>query len=202
MQTMVRSVNWWAITLRGVLAVCFGIATWAMPTMTLLVLIVAFGVYAIADGVFALVGAMRRTHPERRSRWLVLEGLLSILAGVIALAVPGLTALAALYLIALRAIMTGVLAIIAAVRMRARVRGEWLLGAGGALAILFGVLAIVYPAAGALSIVLWIGTYAIAFGVVLIAAGLSLRSAGRWRRGEVVPATPRTHPQGPATVDA
>jgi uncharacterized membrane protein HdeD (DUF308 family) len=167
--------NWWAIALRGLFAVLFGVAAFIWPGLTLTVLVILWGAYALVDGVFALVAAFRAAQMKMTWWPLVLNGLLGIAAGVVAFAWPGITALALLYLIAAWAILTGIVEIIAAVRLRHVISGEWLMGLAGLLSILVGVILIVAPGAGALAVVWTIGAYALIFGIVLIALGFRLR---------------------------
>jgi uncharacterized membrane protein HdeD (DUF308 family) len=173
------SRNWWAIALRGVAAIIFGLATFAVPGITLAVLVLLFGGYAIVDGIFNLVAAARGLAGggEQSRGWLVLEGLVSIAAGVAAFAWPGLTALALVYIIAAWAIVTGVLEIVAAVRLRRLIDNEWWLALSGALSIVFGGLLMAAPGVGALALVFWIGAYAILFGALLIGLAVRLRNA-------------------------
>ena len=176
LSTLVR--NWWVFVVRGLLAILFGILTFIMPGLSLLSLIILFGAYAIAAGVMTLISVARRTDVEGRPLWaLILEGIVSIAAGVIAFILPGLTALALLYLIAAWFFVTGILEIAVAVRLRAYITGEWLLALTGALSVLFGSLLFLFPGAGALAMVFWIGACAIAFGALLVAFGLRLRRA-------------------------
>ena len=175
--------NWWAIALRGVAAILFGLLTFVLPAITLGVLILLFGAYAVVDGVFTLIAAARGRGG--RSWWvLLLEGLVSIGAGIVTFVWPGLTALVLIYVIGVWAIVTGVLEIAAAIRLRRRIRGEGWLAASGVLSIAFGALIMVAPGAGALALVLWIGAYAVVFGALLVALGLRLRS---WRNDMRVP---------------
>jgi uncharacterized membrane protein HdeD (DUF308 family) len=173
--------NWWTFVLRGVLAVLFGIFAMAMPGMALLTLVLAFGFYAAFDGILNIIAAFRRTGAAMQTPWwaLLVSGVLGLVAGVIALLLPGITALALLFLIAGWAFVTGILEIIAAIRLRKQIRGEWMLILSGVLSVLFGVLAAIFPGAGALALVLWIGAFAIVYGVILIALGFRLR---RWAR--------------------
>jgi uncharacterized membrane protein HdeD (DUF308 family) len=171
----VLACNWWAIALRGLFAVLFGIAAFIWPGLTLTVLVLLWGGYALADGIFALVAAFRAA--QMRMTWwpLVLNGLLGIVAGVVAIAWPGITALAMLYLIAAWALLTWILEIVAAVRLRHVIGGEWLMALAGLLSILVGVILIAAPGAGALAVVWTIGAYAVVFGIMLIALGFRLR---------------------------
>jgi len=179
--TVARS--WWTLVLRGVLAIVFGVVAWLLPDTALRALIVVFAAYALVDGVFALIAAFGRGGEERRLP-LILEGVLGIGAGIVALVWPGLTTLALLYVIAAWAIVTGVFEIIAAVELRREIDNEWFLGLAGAASILFGVLAIIFPGTGALAVVWMIASYAIIFGVLLIALGFRLRGMGE--RGTAV----------------
>jgi uncharacterized membrane protein HdeD (DUF308 family) len=176
---LILTTNWWAFVLRGIFAILFGILTFILPGMALVTLVFLWGFYALADGVFTLVAAFRHDRTQRHWWALLIEGLLGIIAGVIAFVYPGLTALVLLFVIAGWAIATGVMEIVAAVRLRKQIKGEWLLALAGVVSILFGALLVWHPGAGALALVLWIGAYAIVFGVLLISLGLRLRSALR-----------------------
>jgi uncharacterized membrane protein HdeD (DUF308 family) len=167
--------NWWALVLRGVLAVLFGLIAFAMPGITLAVLVLLFGGYAVADGIFAIIAGIRAAG--RRERWwpFVLEGILDLFAGLVAFVVPLATALALLYVVAFWAVVTGVLRIIAALRLRKEIQGEWLLVLSGVLAVIFGVLLVARPALGLVTLVWLIGAYAIVVGIALIGLGFWLR---------------------------
>lgn len=173
----VLSRNWWALALRGLAAVLFGILAFVWPEITLTALILLFGAYMLVDGVFAIIAAVRAE--ERDARWwlLLAEGVLGVLAGIVAFVMPDLTALALLYFIAAWAIVTGVLEIVGAIRLRREIDGEWALILAGALSVIFGVLLVVLPAsAGILSLVWLIGAYAVAFGVILVVLALRVRN--------------------------
>ena len=174
--------NWWAIALRGLFAVLFGVGAFIWPGITLAVLVILWGAYALADGIFALVAAVRAAQ-QRMTWWpFVVESLLGIAVGVLTFLWPGITALALLYLIATWAILTGVVEIVAAVRLRRVISGEWLLGLAGIASIVFGLILVAAPGAGALAVIWLIAAYALVFGVVLIALGFRLR--GLWRESE------------------
>ncbi len=172
---MVLARNWWALALRGVFAVLFGLAAFAMPGITLAAVILLFWAYAITDGVLAIVAAVRAA--ERHERWwaLLLEGIVDIAAGVAAFVWPGLTALLLLYLVSFWAVVTGLLEITAAIRLRRTVKGERLLAINGILSVLLGVFLVVFPRGGILAVMFWIGGYAIFFGVLLLGLAFRLR---------------------------
>ena len=172
------SHNWWAVVLRGVLGLLFGIITFFAPGLSLAALVTLYGAYALVDGVFAIVSAVRRRGTERWGM-LLLEGIAGIAAGLVTLVWPGITAIALLYLIAAWSLFTGIMEVVAAVRLRKVITGEWMLGLSGVLSIGFGLLLMLFPGVGALAVVLWIGAYAIMFGALLIGLGFRLRSWGR-----------------------
>jgi uncharacterized membrane protein HdeD (DUF308 family) len=175
----VMTKYWWTVALRGALAVLFGVIALGWPGITVIVLVALFGAYALVDGVIALGQAIvggRQTIGRRG--WLVLEGVVDVIAGVVTFVWPGITALALLLLIAAWAVVTGLLEIVAAIRLREEIKGEWVLALTGAVSVLFGVLLAVRPGAGALAVVWVIGAYAIVFGVSLIALGVRLRRLG------------------------
>ena len=167
---------WWAMAIRGGAAIVFGILAIIWPEITLYVLVLLFGAYAIVDGLFALGTALfgARGAAGRRG-WLIAEGVIGIGAGVITFVWPTITTLALLFMIAFWAVLTGVLEMVAAVRLRREMRGEWLLALSGILSVVFGILLAVWPATGALALVILIGIYAIVFGVALLALALRLR---------------------------
>jgi len=176
MMVIVLSRNWWTLALRGLFAVLFGIMAFAGPGITLGALVLLYGAYAFADGVLAIAAALVGRTVGVPWWALLIEGLAGIGVGIITLLWPGITALVLLYLIAFWAVVTGVFEIVAAIRLRKEIRGEWLLALSGVLSVLFGVALIVSPGAGALAVVWLIGAYAIVFGALMIALALRLRS--------------------------
>jgi uncharacterized membrane protein HdeD (DUF308 family) len=170
---------WWAFLLRGILGVVFGVSAFSWPGLTLAVLVLLFGAFAFADGVVGTIAAIRN-RADNEHWWVhLLEGLFGIAIGVATFVWPGITAMALLLLIAAWAIVTGLLEIIVAVKVRKEIEGEWLLILGGGLSILFGALLVLRPGAGALAVVWIIAAYAVAFGVVLIFLSFKLRKIGR-----------------------
>lgn len=172
---MTLARNWWALVLRGVCAVLFGVAAFAWPGLTLAVLIFVYGAYALFDGVFAVIAAVTARQPGRFPWGLLLAGLAAVVVGVLTIALPGLTALALLYLIAAWAIMRGVFEVIAAVHLRKEIDHEWLLAASGVLAIVLGLFLVISPGTGALALLWAIGAMAIVVGLLEIALGFRLK---------------------------
>ena len=175
--------NWWTLVLRGIAAIIFGILAYIWPGITFTVLVLFFGAYALWDGVFALIGAFR-TQGDRR--WaLILEGIVGIAVGLLIFFWTGAATLALLLVIGAWAIVTGIFEIIAAIRLRKEIEGEWLLLLSGLLSVLFGIAMAIWPAAGLVAVTWLIGAYAILFGVLLVVLGFRLRN---WRRQHLVAA--------------
>jgi uncharacterized membrane protein HdeD (DUF308 family) len=173
--------NWWLLLLRGIVAIAFGILAFAWPGITLLTLIFFWGAYAVADGIFALWSAISgKGGGEMGSRWwLVLVGICGVVAGLLAFVMPGVTALVLLLFIAAWAIVTGVLQVWGAIRLRKEIEGEWLLILSGLLSIAFGLILVVQPGAGALAVIWLIGTFAILEGCLLVALAFRLKKHKR-----------------------
>jgi uncharacterized membrane protein HdeD (DUF308 family) len=165
--------HWWALALRGLAAVVFGILAFALPGMTLALLVVLFGAYALVDGVLAIVSALR--SGGEHLWYLLLEGVLGIAAGIAAFTWPGLTALVLLFIIAVWAILTGLLEVVAAVRLRKAIKNEWAWIAGGIVSVVFGLFMLISPGPGALAFVWLIGAYAIIFGITLFGLAWEVR---------------------------
>src|SRR5262245_36118257 len=175
MRTLAR--NWWLVVLRGVSAVLFGLAAFAWPGITLAVLILLYGAYALADGVLAVIAAVASRQPGGFPWGMLLAGLAAIAAGVLTFLWPGLTALVLVYLIAGWAIVRGVFEIVTAVALRKEIDNEWLLAASGALSVLLGFFLVVSPGAGAIALLWVIATFAILAGILMIALGFRLKNA-------------------------
>jgi uncharacterized membrane protein HdeD (DUF308 family) len=174
--TTLVSKMWWAIVIRGLCALVFGILCFVWPLATIGALILLFGVYALIDGVFNLAAAFS-SKDSGSMRWLLLlEGLVSIAAGVLAFIWPAITGMVLLYFIAAWAVITGIFELIAAIRLRKEITGELFLALSGIASIVFGVLIYMYPGAGALAVITIIGIYAIIFGILLLVLGFRLRS--------------------------
>lgn len=170
--------HWWVTALRGLAAILFGVLAFIWPGITLLTLVYMFGAYALVNGVLSLVQGYKAPRGYPRIGSLTFEGIVSIVAGIIAFIVPGLTALALLVLIATWAIANGVTEIVAALRLRKTIKHEWLLALAGIASLAFGFLLLILPFAGAVVMVWYIGAFAIAFGVLFIALAFRMRRGG------------------------
>ena len=176
---VVFTSSWWALVLRGLAAIGFGVLAFLWPHITLTALVFLWGAYALVDGVLAIAAGVK-SHGENKRWWvLLLEGILGVAAGAIAFVIPGITALVLLIVIAAWAMVTGVFEIAAAIQLRKFIKGEWLLALAGVASVLFGFALLLSPGAGAIALVWLIGAYAIVFGVLLIGLGLRLHSLVR-----------------------
>ena len=167
----VLTQKWWAVALRGILALVFGIVALVFPGITLVSLAMVFGAYAFVDGAFTIVSAFG--HRGREASWYVLEGTIGIAVGLATFFFPGIAAQALVFLIGLWAILTGIFEVSAGIELP--ISWNWLLAIAGGISIGFGVVVIAYPASGALAIVWLIGLYALMFGGSLLAFGIWLR---------------------------
>ncbi len=168
--------NWWAVLLRGIFAVLFGILAFRAPVMTLAALVTLFGIYALVDGLVALFAAVGGWS-YREDRWLlVLEGLIGLGAAFATLFATALTAMALMFFIAAWALATGILKIVAAIRLRKEISGEFWMALSGIASVVFAFLVMMNPVAGALTMVWLIGWYAIFMGAMLIMLSFKLRS--------------------------
>ena len=170
--------NWWALVIRGVIAVVFGLVAFLAPGLTLDTLVLVFGAYALVDGIFAIIAAALALSKNDRWGLLLLEGVVGVAAGIGAWALPGLAIVVFVTLLAVWAVITGALSVAAAFRLD-NGHGNWLLGLAGVISIIWGVLLWIWPIAGAVVLTLWIGAYALFFGITLIALGLRLRARHR-----------------------
>lgn len=168
--------NWWMLALRGVFAIILGLIALFYPGIALRAFIIVFGVYAIIDGIAAVVIAIRERGSLSRWGWVLFEGIIGILAGIVAFVYPGITALALLFVVAIYAILTGIMEIVAAFVIRGFAAQEWALGIAGVLSIIFGIILFIRPGAGLLAILWLVGIYAIIFGILFIVRAFQMRS--------------------------
>lgn len=166
--------NWWALALRGVLAILFGLIAILWPGITAVVLVLWFGAYALVDGIFAIVAAVRLAARHGRSGALLIEGILDIVIAAICFFWPGSALIALVYLIAIWAVISGI-ALIAAGMALIRFAGEMLLVLSGIISVLLGIILFVVPGAGVVALSWWLGIYALLFGIGLVAAAFRIR---------------------------
>lgn len=167
--------GWWMLLVRGIAAVLFGLTALFWPGLTAYALLITFGAFALVDGVFSIVAGIRRKGSDDRWWVWLVEGALSLAIGVMAFVWPIATALAFVIWIAAWAVVAGVLRIIAAIRLRHEIEGEWALGLSGVLLIIWGGLLAMMPAAGILGLTWLFGGFSLAIGAVLIMLAFRVR---------------------------
>jgi uncharacterized membrane protein HdeD (DUF308 family) len=171
--------NWWMLALRGALAIAFGVLVFFWPGFAWVVIVGLFAGYALLDGILAIVAAVTGHARGGRLWGLILEGVVGIAAGILTLLWPGVTELVLLYFIGFWALVTGAFEVVAAIRLRRQIEGEWALALAGLISVGFGLAILFAPGAGALAVAWIIGAYAITFGAVMLVLGFRLRGAGR-----------------------
>lgn len=172
----IMRMRWWAVALRGLFAVIFGVLAFLTPVAAMMSLVIVFGIFALADGVVGLVGAFGRARNGETWGWLAVGAVASIVLGVLAILMPGLTAKALTLLVAVHAAVFGVIFLFSAVKFDGD-HGRWWLVAAGASSLIFAILIFANPLAGAIALTWVIGGWAIVLGVLMIALGFKLRSA-------------------------
>jgi uncharacterized membrane protein HdeD (DUF308 family) len=176
------AANWRALALRGFVALLFGLVVLFWPGLILAVLSLLFGIYALVDGGVVLVPALRSSDRGAR-RWLPLaEGAVGVVAGLVALLWPGMTASGLLYVIAGWAVATGILKITTTIVLRGEVENGWPLAASGALSVLFGAILADLAGSDLPSLAPFIGVFAIMLGLGLITFALRTRDQQRSRQ--------------------
>ncbi|UYP18840.1 HdeD family acid-resistance protein [Rhodococcus sp. Z13] len=169
---------WWVVLLRGILAVLFGVIALAWPGITVWALVVVFAAYSIVDGIVLAVQSVR-DKAEGWGWWLAM-GVVSVIAGLVALFWPGITALVLLYVIAFYAILFGITGIVGGIRFRKLHESGWVWSVlAGVIAVLFGIVLLIFPGEGILGLIVLLGIYAILFGVLLIVLAFQVRSAAK-----------------------
>jgi uncharacterized membrane protein HdeD (DUF308 family) len=166
---------WWLLLLRGVAGIAFGILAFLWPGLTLLTLVILYGAFALVDGVLSLIAAFTGSAKPVPTWWLVVVGLLGIAAGIVTFAWPGITAIVLVLLIGAWALVHGIFEIIGAIQLRKEIDNEWWLILSGVLSVIFGLIVLFLPGAGALGLIWGIAAYSIAFGIMFIGLALKLR---------------------------
>ena len=170
------SRGWWMLLIRGIVAVLFALLAFTRPGITLAALISLFGAFVLVSGAVAMWHAYA-ARKESSQWWVVLlEGLAGVVIGLIMLRSPGLTALSLVFVIAAWAILNGLFEIIAAIRLRKEIEGEWMLILAGVVSVLFGIWLAARPGAGALGMVWLIALFALVLGVIQIMLAFRVRS--------------------------
>jgi uncharacterized membrane protein HdeD (DUF308 family) len=167
--------NWWAVALRGVFAILFGIVALLLPGATIAALVLLFAAYMLVDGIFTIVAAVRAARRHERWGWLVFEGIADLAAGAVALLWPLLTVVAFVFLMAAWAIVSGALLTAAAFRLNFPHGRGWMLF-GGVVSLIWGVLLLIWPLTGALVLTWWMAAYALFFGGALLVLAFRLRA--------------------------
>jgi uncharacterized membrane protein HdeD (DUF308 family) len=164
-----------SLILRGIVSVIFGILAFAWPGLTLAALVLLFGAFALLDGISNIAHGATSKHSGSHTWLLIAQGVIGVAAGIVAFVWPGITLLVLVMVVGLWAVMTGALEVVAAIRLRRVITGEWLLAMSGILSILLGALVFLYPLTGTIVLAWWVGVYALISGIVLIALGARLR---------------------------
>jgi uncharacterized membrane protein HdeD (DUF308 family) len=171
--------SWWMLALRGVAALLFGILALIWPDITLLVLVALFAAYAFITAVAYISAAVKNRETDKGWWLLLLLGLVAVAAGGIAIFHPLLTALVLVLLMGANALITGILDIAIAMRLRKEIRNEWMLVLAGVVSVVFGILVFLFPGAGALAMVWLVSFYAVLTGVLLLALAFRMRGSGK-----------------------
>jgi uncharacterized membrane protein HdeD (DUF308 family) len=194
-QLLLRS--WWMLALRGAAALLFGILALIWPGMTLLVLVALFAAFALISGGASVIAAIRHRNTDKGWWLILLLGVVSLAAGVIAVFNPGITILVLVLLMGANALVTGILDIVVAIRLRKQIEREWLLALAGVVSIVFGLLVFLFPAAGALAMVFLVSFYAVFTGILLLTLAFRAR---KWvKRSGPAGDFPGRYPRQPAT---
>jgi uncharacterized membrane protein HdeD (DUF308 family) len=167
--------SWWAVGLRGILGILFGLICLLTPSVAVEVFVILFSAYMLVDGVFAIVSGIKAARNGERWGLLILEGIVDLAAGVVAFLWPAITLVALIWIIAVWAVVSGVLMLSAAFTLNID-HGRWWLALGGIASIIFGILLVIEPLIGAVVLTLWIGAYALVFGVFLLVVAFQLHS--------------------------
>jgi len=178
---------WWLILIRGILAIAFGVIALIAPGAALTAVAIVFGAYALIDGIATVMHGIRVRKTNPRWGWLVAEGVLSGIAGLIALILPGLVGtvggLVVLWTIVIWSIISGIMGLRSAAGAESGRAKTWGIVAG-ILSLVFGVIlaiaVLLTPGATLISLIWTVGIYAILFGITLVVTAIYVRaSAGK-----------------------
>lgn len=167
--------SWWAVGLRGIMGILFGLICLLTPGLAVEVFVILFAAYMLVDGVFAIAGGVKAARNGERWGLLILEGIVDLAAGLVAVLWPAITLVALIWLIAIWAVASGALMLGAAFTLNLD-HGRWWLGLGGVASVIFGILLVIEPLIGAVVLTMWIGAYALVFGIFLLILAFQLHS--------------------------
>lgn len=168
--------NWWLLLLRGIASIAFGVLAFVWPGLTLVTLVLFYGAFALVDGMIALAAAFKGGAKPVPTWWLVVIGLLGIAAGIATFVMPGITAIVLILFIGAWALVHGIFEIIGAIQLRKEIDNEWMLILSGIVSVLFGLIVLIAPGAGALGLVWAIAAYSIVFGISFVALAFRLKN--------------------------
>jgi uncharacterized membrane protein HdeD (DUF308 family) len=169
----ILAARWWVVGLRGLLGIAFGFICLLVPAAAILALVLLFSAYMLVDGTLAIISGIKAARGGERWGLLALEGVVDIAAGAIAFLWPAITAVAFVLLIAIWAIISGGLMLVAAFSLN-KEHGRWWLALGGIASTIFGIVLLIAPIVGAVVLTWWLGAYALVFGVLLLVLAFQL----------------------------
>ena len=168
--------HWWVPVIRGIAAIVFGIIAFVYPGITIATLVLFFGAWVLIDGIFRVVGAIGHRASDPDWGWHIVIGIVGIIVGLLTFHAPQITALALIIYIAAWALMIGATEIAFAIKLRREIKGEWFLILMGLASIVFAILLLWNPIAGAAAVIWLIAWYAVVLGILAIFFGFRLRS--------------------------
>ena len=168
--------HWWVPVIRGIAAIVFGILAFVYPGITVATLVLFFGAWVLIDGIFRVVGAIGHRASDPDWGWHIVIGIVGIIVGLLTFHAPQITALALIIYIAAWALMIGATEIAFAIKLRREIKGEWFLILMGLASVVFAILLLWNPIAGAAAVIWLIAWYAVVLGILAIFFGLRLRS--------------------------
>ena len=171
----VLAESWWAVGLRGIFGILFGLICLLTPGVAVEVFVILFAAYMLVDGVFAIISGIKAARNGERWGMLILEGIVDLAAGAVAVFWPAITLVALIWIVAIWAIVSGALMLGAAFTLNLD-HGRWWLALGGIASVIFGILLVVEPLIGAVVLTMWIGAYALVFGIFLLILAFQLHS--------------------------
>ena len=162
--------------IRGIAAIIFGVIAFTHPVMAIATLVLFFGAWVLIDGIFRLVSAIGHRSSDPDWGWQLVIGIMGIIVGLLTFHAPRVTALALVIYIAAWALMIGASEIVMAVKLRHEIKGEWFLILMGLASVIFAVLLLWNPVAGAAAVIWLIAWYAVVLGILGIFFGFRLRT--------------------------